>query len=86
MKKEVIKIGNSLALIIPSAVAKQANLHAGDTVMVEAVDQAISIRRTNLVAPIDLRGKALRSKVTMQDIRQGRRAMTRAVMKKWNAT
>lgn len=86
MKKEIIKIGSSLAIIFPAAIVQQANLHEGDEVMLDSTDRQVVIRRCDLVTPVDLRGKVAPSTVTMKDLRNSRRRISRSLAKKWNAT
>jgi antitoxin MazE len=40
----VVKWGNSLAVRIPNAVAEQAHLHEGDSVLIELLDGHVELR------------------------------------------
>ena len=42
---QVVKWGNSLAIRIPKAVAKEARMKEGDSIVIEAIDGHIELRR-----------------------------------------
>lgn len=48
-KAHVVKWGNSLAVRIPKAVAQEARVQEGDSIVIEALDGHIQLRRTERV-------------------------------------
>lgn len=85
MEKEVLKIGNSLAVIIPSPVAKSIGLRKGDKVNIRPVNDIIEINRLEQVKPINLRGlvKPIGKSPSLRDFKKLRREFTQSIESKW---
>lgn len=62
-KAQLAKWGNSLAVRIPKAVAEEARLREGDSVVVEALDGRIEVRRGEKIPTLE----ELVAKITPQD-------------------
>ena len=52
-KAQVVKWGNSLAVRIPKAVAQEARVEEGDSIVIEALDGQIRVRRTERVPTLE---------------------------------
>jgi antitoxin MazE len=52
-KAHVVKWGNSLAVRIPKTVAQKARVQEGDSIVVEALDGQIRVRRTERVPTLE---------------------------------
>jgi antitoxin MazE len=53
LKAQVVKWGNSLAVRIPKAVAQKARVQEGDSIVIEAWDGQIRVRRTERVPTLE---------------------------------
>jgi antitoxin MazE len=53
LKAQVVKWGNSLAVRIPKAVAQKARVQEGDSIVIEALDGQIRVRRTERVPTLE---------------------------------
>jgi antitoxin MazE len=62
-KAQLAKWGNSLAVRIPKAVAEEARLREGDSVVVEALDGRIEVRRGEKIPTLE----ELVAKITPQN-------------------
>ena len=52
-KTQVVKWGNSLAVRIPKAVAQEARVREGDSIVIEALDGQIRVRRAERVPTLE---------------------------------
>ena len=52
-KAQVVKWGNSLAVRIPRAVAQEARMQEGDSIVIEALDGHIRVRRPEQVPTLE---------------------------------
>jgi antitoxin MazE len=62
-KAQLAKWGNSLAVRIPKAVAEEARMREGDSVVVEALDGRIEVRRGEKIPTLE----ELVAKITPQN-------------------
>ena len=62
-KAQVVKWGNSLAVRIPKAVATEARMQEGDSIVIEAAKGRIELRRINRIPTL----KELVSKITPEN-------------------
>lgn len=83
MEKSIIKIGSSLAVIIPSRVARASGLRKGERVLLEEQEGGIMIRRRNNVTPVDLWGKVAAKGFGLTDQRQLRRRVDKQFSRRW---
>lgn len=77
MQKPIIKIGSSLAVIIPQAVAREAGLQQGDLVDIAHANNSILIRHTATVRPVQVGGAVRSHGATLKTLRAARPAFTR---------
>jgi antitoxin MazE len=52
-RAQVVKWGNSLAVRIPKAVAQEARVQEGDSIVIEALDGHVRFRRTERVPTLE---------------------------------
>lgn len=52
-KTQVVKWGNSLAVRIPKAVAEEAHVREGDSIVIEAAEGAIELRRMERIPTLE---------------------------------
>ncbi len=52
-KAQVVKWGNSLAVRIPKAVAEEARVKEGDSIVIEATEGAIELRRAERIPTLE---------------------------------
>ena len=83
MEKEILKIGSSLAIIIPSPVAKSFHLKSGDRVRIEVEEWKITIQKTEKITPVKLEGIVKPSGFKLKDLRKLRREWTKSFEAKW---
>jgi antitoxin MazE len=52
-RAQVVKWGNSLAVRIPKAVAEEAHVQEGDSIVIEATEGAIELRRAERIPTLE---------------------------------
>ena len=83
MEKEVIQIGNSLAVIIPSPVAQAAGIKKGDYLEIENVREKILMIPVSFLHPVTLKGIVSSKGVSQKDLIQARQIISKSFRKKW---
>ncbi|MBI2345669.1 MAG: AbrB/MazE/SpoVT family DNA-binding domain-containing protein [Deltaproteobacteria bacterium] len=83
MEKAIMKIGHSLAVIIPRPLAKAAGFRAGQRVLLQEESEGITIRRAGQRASVDLRGKVPSVGFRLLDQRRTRRALASQWKRRW---
>lgn len=83
MEKEILQLGNSLAVIIPRNIAQQVGLSKGDRVDIKGSDKTVQIRRIPQATPLNLCGIVPSRGVTEKDIRQSRKRIHQDLLNKW---
>lgn len=83
MEKEVIQIGNSLAVIIPKAIAQKAGLRKGSVVNVTEAGSKVQINKVDAVTPVRLRGVVSSRGATFRDFARARKNLHKQFFTKW---
>ena len=83
MEKEIIQLGNSLAVIIPSPMARQCRFRRGDSVRLKVEDQTLRIDPMSRLKPVKLCGLIRPRGSRLRDFRTARSAIHRAFSKRW---
>ena len=77
MAKQLIRIGNSVGLTLPTDEVKRLKLKAGDEVEVYSDGQSLKIVPVFRIKPVKLGGLCKGEKITEEDIAEVRREMWR---------
>lgn len=83
MEKEVIQIGNSLAVIIPSPVARAAGIKKGDYLDIENKKEKILVVPVASLRPITLKGIVPSKGASQKDFVQTRKTLSKSFRRKW---
>lgn len=83
MDKEIIQLGSSLAVIIPSPIAKKFHLKKGDHLRFKVSGQALRIDPLSRLIPVKLRGAVHSQGASLADFRRARSQVGRALKRKW---
>ncbi|MBI3540758.1 MAG: AbrB/MazE/SpoVT family DNA-binding domain-containing protein [Deltaproteobacteria bacterium] len=83
MEKEILQLGSSLAVIIPSSIAKQVHLKKGDHVRWSTSGRSLRLVPSNRLRPVNLGGLLQGKKVSWEDLRSARSQLQKQISKKW---
>lgn len=83
VQKEIIQLGQSLAVIIPKNIAEKVGLQKGTVVDIMARKSKIQIKRLQAVEPIQLKGVIGTMGSTSRDFADVRKKIHGQFVKKW---